>query len=160
MPDTNDPSLKSLIQTFTRCNTEAVHNIIKKWAPEYINCTSFTLTLKPKLYTYQTITQYEMTHNELINIINQVHDYVYCTEITKTGNIHYHFVVKTNDKLRLVNLVNKIRKNRLFGFYKAIPINSIDHLHKAIMYLVKDVYETMQILWTNNYKPEVFDFKI
>lgn len=136
----------------------ALHDIkrcLKSWAPSH--CMSFTVTLKPKLYTFQSITQYEMTHLELMRALSHVSEYVWVAELTKTGNLHYHFVVCDKCKVSIVCLINKLRKFRVFGFYKAIPINNFDHLTKTLMYLLKDLKDTMQILYTANYRPILFD---
>lgn len=119
---------------------------------------ALTITLKPKLYTYQTITQYEMTINYISSILRQAKSGTYVTEITKAGNIHYHAVIKTRDKSNGIYIINAIRKNRLIGFYKVKEIKDSKHLEDEFKYLHKDIKETARILHTRNYKPDIINY--
>lgn len=117
-----------------------------------------TITLKPRLYKFLSTTQYEMTVNEIEHIYKTMTEKtVYSTELTVDGNIHYHSITKFRDKCFRINFINKMKKNRLFGYIKITdaPIKYADQLERSAQYLLKDVLATERILHTRNYKPGI-----
>lgn len=117
---------------------------------------ALTVTLPPKLYKYCCNTQYDMTYNTINSICSIAYDYAGVVELTKAGNVHFHFVLRYRDKCNLITIVNKLKKNRLFGFYCLKQIMSDDQLLYEINYLFKELNVTKRILHTSNYKPNLF----
>lgn len=142
-------------------------NAIEQQAREYLinymgeDLIFITITLKPRLYKFQSMTQYEMSVNEVTAILcNSVRAVMGC-ELTKDGNVHYHAIVKFRDKLNRINVVNCLRrKKNLIGYYKLTDnaISHTDNLERSIRYLTKDLLDTQNILHTRNYKPEIIKF--
>lgn len=116
-----------------------------------------TITLNPKLYKYQAITQYEIVHNELVEKMRLFEKFAMSVELTNNGNIHYHAIVKSTDKLNRVTFYNKIKKLRKIGRTHTTPqpIDTMDQLKRSALYLIKDVDVTRKVLHTNNYKPHL-----
>lgn len=104
-----------------------------------------TVTLKPKLYKFTSITQFELTHSEIIHIMDRhAADYVVATEHTKQGNIHYHVVAYIPSTAQKITMINMLKKNRLFGFIKFDP-KPITHRLQCVEYMTKDLYQTLKV---------------
>lgn len=117
----------------------------------------FTFTLSNKLYKYSSITQYELTKNDINSMLSTSGSrYVLSTELTEVGNVHYHAIVYFNDNYSQISFINKLKKKRNFGFYHIKnKIESREALKRTCEYLLKDVTTTMKVLHNSNYKPEI-----
>lgn len=104
-----------------------------------------TFTLKPKLYKYTSITQLELTNNELFSVLHQCSENFICVaEHTKAGNVHYHAIITFRDNLQRLFLCNRIKKQRLFGFMK-LDAEPISNIQGVANYMTKDLYTTCKI---------------
>jgi len=116
-----------------------------------------TLTLKPTLYKYQSITQYELTI-PYVRSICQTFSNRFCitTEMTLQANIHYHILIHFDTSLKRIAFINKVRKCKFIGFYKISPeYKDFQGVFRSIQYLTKDLDTTKKVLWTTNYRPEI-----
>lgn len=103
-----------------------------------------TITLKPKLYQFTTVTQFELTHSDIVTMLDAAcKDYVIVTEFTKSANIHYHALVTFTSPTHRISLINKLKKNRLLGFTKFDP-QPIRSSIRVCDYMTKDLYVTLQ----------------
>lgn len=116
-----------------------------------------TITLKPKLFKFQSITQYEITVNEVKKILSNSSACLMSTELTIQGCIHYHAIVRFRNDYNRVFVINQLKKCRLLGFIhiKPDPINTLEKMHRSYNYLMKDIALTMKVLHNSNYKPEI-----
>lgn len=148
MPQLEEYVLKHI----AKCNGHIVHGL------------SFmvTITLKPKLYKYSSITQHDMTINVLKALLsNQASGYVLATELTLSGNVHYHAFVMTPCKYRRITLLNTIKKNRYFGFIKVSnEVHDMSNVYACLTYMIKDVDTTKKILHNANYKPNIINLDV
>lgn len=80
-----------------------------------------TITIKPKLYKYQSTTQYELTFPEIRTILHNTSDVIGNVELTNDGNIHYHAIVLFQSKLQRITFLNTAKRNRSLGFVKITP---------------------------------------
>jgi len=121
------------------------------------NLVFFTLTLRPKVYHYQAITQYELSYHRVKEHITRYTskcDYV--VELTKDCNIHFHGVCLFRDTLQRLCFVDVTRKSRLMGYVKINPpIEDNASLHRVVNYLLKDIKDTMKLLHNSRYKPSL-----
>lgn len=139
-------------------NTEDKQNIINHMCGgPYDSIAMITLTLKPKLYKYQSLTQYELTvHDIKVLMYSLTNRYVLSTELTSNGNIHYHVIAGFRDKYQRVMLINKMRRNRKLGFHKfSNDIVKAEDLASTVDYIIKDIKTTKRILHNTNYKPDI-----
>lgn len=112
------------------------------------NVCFITITLKPKLYKYSSITQLEITNHELYNILYcSTKDFIAVAEHTKQGNIHYHAIFSAQTNVSNILLMNKLKKNKNFGFIKFD--GEIKCKRSCAEYLYKDVYNTMHVCRSN-----------
>lgn len=121
-----------------------------------------TITIKPKMYNFQTITQYEMTHPHIRQIVDTTNaTTVWNVEITKEGNVHYHMLSYFADAYSLISFINRLRKSHIVGFYKVTsnPVEHTENLSRSIRYLYKDLELTRKVLHTRNYKPALILIK-
>lgn len=117
-----------------------------------------TITLKPDLYKYSSITQYEMTVNAVKEILAKYNNYyVMVAEHTADANIHYHAMIVPRDRYANIALINKLKKGRLFGFIKQNSEPVIER-QRTFNYLKKELFYTQKTLSTPHYKPEVLVF--
>lgn len=117
-----------------------------------------TLTLSPKIYKYQPITQYELTVNDIEKYLRSYTcKTTYSVELTQDGNVHYHTISYFNDKLQKLLFINSIKKNKTLGFLKITsnPIITPEQLNRAAQYLIKELNITAKIICRNGYKPEL-----
>lgn len=114
-----------------------------------------TITLSPKLYKYQAITQYEMVHNELIQKLRLFEKFASSVELTNNGNIHYHVIAKARNKLNKITFYNNIKKLRKIGrtHTTSASVTTTEQLKRSALYLVKDMQVTSKVLHNINYKP-------
>lgn len=120
-----------------------------------------TITLKPKLYKFQALTQYEMTVNDFHKLLEQrVQNAVHVTELTETGNVHYHAIIKTTDKIKLLSFVDAIKRSRSFGYIKLTsnPIHFKENLIRSAHYLVKELNVTAKVIGRPGYTPEILRY--
>lgn len=109
----------------------------------------YTITLKPKLYKYSSVTQYELTYGILLHhLIQTVQDFEFVPEHTQQGNIHYHGWVYDSNPLQKINLLNKLKRERSFGFIKLTPdiIINEDQIQRTHKYMCKDFEDTKKLL--------------
>lgn len=117
-----------------------------------------TITLKPKLYKYSSVTQYEMSVNIVEAILrNHTDSYVLVTELTASANIHYHAIIQIRDKYQMCTLLNKIKRVRELGNSK-VNDKPVVELQRTFEYMLKEVNVTRKVISTPNYKPEVLKF--
>lgn len=108
------------------------------------NVKFLTVTLPPKYYKYSSITQLEITNNELYKILLTTCDSFICiAEHTQAGNVHYHALISHSNKYGTILTCNKLKKSRLFGFIK---VNTeINNKSKCAEYMIKDLKENDKI---------------
>lgn len=113
-----------------------------------------TFTIKPKLYQYSSVTQLELTNNTLYALLHQTcNNFICVAEHTKAGNVHYHAILTFISDLHRIQLCNKIKKQRLFGFMK-IDAEPISNIARVTEYITKDLYTTSKIFAsTPGHKP-------
>lgn len=117
---------------------EVIHFIDK--APS----TFMTITLKPKLYKYSSLTQLELTNNVVFGYLYAcVDDFICVAEHTANGNIHYHAIIQASKSQKIL-LINKLKKERLLGFIKLEP-DTIRNPLKCSEYITKDVVSNSKI---------------
>lgn len=114
-----------------------------------------TITLKPKLYKYQALTQYELTHQIIEKLLSNTQLSSYVVELTLDCNVHYHAIVKFRDKFNRILFMNSAKKSREIGFIKITPtpITKDEQLVRTITYMLKDLHNTKKIISRNGYKP-------
>lgn len=104
-----------------------------------------TITLKPKLYKYSSITQLELTNNTVYQILYRCSKSFICVaEHTQAGNIHYHAVVAFGDKLRKIMMINMFKRNKDIGFVKIEDLPIVNKT-KVSEYITKDLYVNHKI---------------
>lgn len=120
---------------------------------EHPNSLFFTITLKPKLYKYSSITQLELTNMKLFHLIYSCcRHYIVVAEHTKQGNVHYHAIVDVDDLSKML-LLNLLKKQKEFGFIKMDP-NQIVHKKACAEYLCKSLRDNKKIFHASpNHKP-------
>lgn len=121
-------------------------------------CYFITITIKPKLYQYSSVTQIELTNNILFDLLYKYTKDFYCVaEHTKAGNIHYHAVLEFDPSVygQRTLLINALKKTKIIGFFK-LDTKSIEECERVANYMTKDLYETYKILHgTRGHKPVV-----
>lgn len=107
-----------------------------------------TITLKPTIYEYSSVTQYEMTRGALLKIFSSAQSFVMVPEHTGTGNIHYHALVQFRDTITRINIINRLKRNKFIGFIKvnSKPVKSEKYFRNEIKYIIKKVHENVKIL--------------
>lgn len=128
---------------------EAVQEVaynLKDFLERHNNSYFLTITLKPKLYKFTSVTQLELTNHDVYAILyrNSV-DYIVVAEHTQAGNIHYHAVVAFSGKLQRIQLLNMFKKNRALGFVKLDP-EPVSNKVATANYMTKELYENYRIL--------------
>ena len=104
------------------------------------NCSFLTITIKPKLYKYNSITQLEMVNSSLYKLLFKHTDkYVCVAEHTKQANIHFHAIVSFVDTSRKIGLINSLKNHKDIGFIKFD--SEISNDIKCSEYMTKDLYE-------------------
>lgn len=150
--------------TINSAQKETYISMANKMFEPYLHNTSIisfiTMTLKPKLFKYQCITQYELTIHDVIKILDQCTlRYMLAVELTSKGNIHYHAIIVNATKYGKVSLINRLKKSRTLGFsHVSNEIECAEGLKRAITYLLKDMDTTARILWTREYRPDIIKF--
>lgn len=107
-----------------------------------------TITLKPKLYKYSSVTQFELTKHDIgMAICASSSDFCMIPEHTAVGNIHYHAWFKPSNDLSTITLMNKLKKMRNVGFIKLTPekIESNDSITRSYNYMNKDLDKTIKL---------------
>lgn len=102
---------------------------------------SFTVTLKPILYSLEANEQYDVTYSNLVRLLKNLNVCItMVSEYTKCFNIHFHGIIqfKTPNKNHMKQFYDLFRKNKLFGF---VNIRQIDDLENWIKYMKKDLHE-------------------
>lgn len=134
-------------------------NIISKYRHNINhNLLFLTVTLPPKMYKFQSITQFDLTINDLFRILNVYGDkYTGSVELTEVGNVHYHMIIKVGNSQDKINLINAFKRKRTFGFVKVSPdITTPDSLNKSANYICKALNETANIIYNRpNYRPDI-----
>lgn len=116
-----------------------------------------TITLRPKLYKFQAITQYEISLHTVIDILDKhMRNYSIVAELTKECNVHYHVIGHARGISNLMRLLDSSKKNRVIGFIKRSPnIHNIESLDRAIHYILKDIPNTNKIISRPGYYPQI-----
>lgn len=119
---------------------------------DHMHLSFITVTLRPKLYKYSSVTQLELSNNILYNILDTYCvDWACVAEHTGGGNIHYHAIVLYLGSAAL-SMINTIKKNKNFGMIKFDK--SINNLNRAKDYVLKSLNETRKVCHGNNgHKP-------
>lgn len=124
---------------------------------DYISDDTFfiTITLSPKLHSYGTTTQYDLTIHDVKKALGTSIKYILVTEVTKTGQVHYHAIVVSHSTVYFVRTINLLKKCRKLGFINVTknPINTEENFTRAHNYLRKDLKMTEDIIHTSLYKP-------
>lgn len=126
------------------------------------NTLSFmTVTLPPRFYKFTSITQYELTKNELCRLLEAGTDWAWCVvELTREGNVHYHIIASTHYKHQIIGFINKVKRSKSFGYVKLSPdIQTPESLTRSINYLCKDLESSRKVLHTSAYRPDLL-FKV
>lgn len=109
-----------------------------------------TITLSPALLKHPIKTQLNMTYNIVAEAIGV--GGLAVVELTKVGNVHYHFIYETtfewidDDKLMLIDGFKHHRSKRLDNFifgYSKIELSH--HPKESFKYLLKDIEKTEAI---------------
>lgn len=135
-------------------------HIVRKFRPHLSDNLLFvTVTLKPKLFKYQSLTQYELTKNEFTHLLQITTDKsVWVVELTKDGNVHYHFMALVHSKFHRFNMINKFKAKQIFGFIKVSnSVESEDSLNRVAQYLTKEIEVTQRVLHRPGYNPTVIE---
>lgn len=108
---------------------------------------AITVTLRPALYRYTSVEQYDMTSDELVkHLLSECIKVSLIAEHTKNFNIHYHGIVTMR---HIINgscqkrLVDSFRKSKHFGF---VCIKQIEDEEGWIDYMSKELLETSSLL--------------
>lgn len=114
-----------------------------------------TITLKPHLYKFNSLTQYEMTVNYVKAILKHASSYYCSTELTVQANVHYHSIVQFSNKVQMMRVINMLKRNKYFGFIhlNSRCIESLDQLKRSANYMCKELSDTTKVMHTSNYKP-------
>lgn len=124
-----------------------------------------TVTLSPAMLSVPMLKQlmrtFEYVHNLMTITESEWH---FCYEITKQGNIHYHFLYWCVDPgIDIPVMIDSFKTMRkkcddkyinLFGFSK---IEVSIHPEKVIEYLLKDIFKTKAIINRLTSKKDFFD---
>lgn len=120
-----------------------------------------TITLKPKMYKFNSITQFELTRLVIQDILeSSCIKYMSIAELTVQGNVHYHVVVKSQDKMTVCHVINRLKRERKFGHMHFSQIKCKASHERACNYLLKDLQQTKKVLHTQNFKPNILNLKI
>lgn len=117
----------------------------KQHMPVSENTYFVTITLKPKIYKFLTVTQFDITRLHLVEQLSKHTDkFILVPEVTKLGNIHYHAIIHNSRGIvSFINAIKKQYKNNI-GFMKVTPnpLDNKESLDRAYEYLVKDLHVT------------------
>lgn len=113
-----------------------------------------TVTINPSLNGMSIVTQITKTFSVIQNMMDVTElPYHYCYELTKQGNIHYHFLIWCDDSsIEIPVIIDSYKRFRskigkkfynLFGFSK---IEVCKDTKRVIDYIMKDVIKTEQII--------------
>lgn len=109
-------------------------------------CYFFTITLRPKIFKYSSITQLELT---LADIAKKLYRYtshfVIVAELTKQGNVHYHAICSFSEAYRKNLMVDAFKKDKICGFIHTDG-NVIEDMKRVADYITKDVYNTIRVI--------------
>lgn len=111
----------------------------------YGNASFLTITLKPNLYKFSSITQLELTNNDVYKILYATcRDFICVAEHTESGNVHYHAIVVNDCKSSQILMINSLKKTRSLGFIKFDK--EIKNNKSCAEYIVKEIYDTGKIM--------------
>lgn len=120
-------------------NDKLTEQDVETWLLNHLTAKFITVTLKPKVYKYSSITQLELTNNVLYQILYNCTDSFICVaEHTKQGNVHYHALVYFHTDSSFILLMNKLRKQKEFGFIHTNG-NIIQSHKECAKYILKDI---------------------
>lgn len=118
---------------------------VKNFIENYPTCKFLTITLKPKIYKYSSITQLELTNYTVFEILQNTSDkYVCIAEHTQVGNVHYHALVYHQQSFQLVSTLNKLKKCKYIGFIQTNG-KPIEEITKCSEYMVKSLEENKKL---------------
>jgi hypothetical protein len=133
-------------------NVEDLIAFVRKYGAD--RCYFLTVTLKPKLYKFSSVTQLELSNNILYNeLYKNTLDYWVVSEHTGMCNVHYHSIVTFRDEACKIQLVNKLKKNKELGFIK-LDSKPIQNMRACCEYMTKELYNTMKVFTSvNGHRP-------
>lgn len=109
----------------------------------------YTVTLSPKQYSKPSLYQHKNT-GHIVSSLCYKHTahYGIMPEITKEGNIHYHFWATFNNPVNRYILLNDLKKQKQLGFIKLTsePINNDESRQRVALYLSKECDITAKVL--------------
>lgn len=109
----------------------------------------YTVTLRPVLYKYASREQFGQTAYLIRNCASKyAKEYGIMPEITKDGNVHYHFWALFDNDTKRFLLLNELKRKRTLGFVKLTPevIREETNLHRVIDYTLKEYDKTYGVL--------------
>jgi len=119
----------------------------------YDNYLTGTITLKPSVYSHASgmgrnaKSQLMMTADKLNDKISgYASDHIMVAEITKSGNIHYHLLLKPKEDYSIDLLKDDLKPSKLFGFVSIVRANNQQHHDTFKDYILKDYKKTMTII--------------
>lgn len=123
----------------------------------------YTITLKPRLYKFQALTQYELTINDLRKLLmGSCTKSCYSVELTDAGNVHYHGIALFRDRIRRLCFIDQVKRAKSFGFVKLTnnAIETKDQLTRSICYISKDLATTTKIICRKGWNPPLIQMVI
>lgn len=122
-----------------------------------------TFTLKPWLYAKSVEDQQDAGMNDIRQLFDEWNaDGVLITELTKTGNVHFHGIIAFNfqdhrlPKVVEYSIRNWFRNSKIIGF---VDISQVIDYENAIMYLFKE-HEIMTSLLKHVITYNIKDYRL
>lgn len=104
-----------------------------------------TITLKPKLYKFSSITQFELSFPYVHHVLDQ-RDCIFVAEHTNQGNIHYHAMFEGNG-YGFVSTINQLKKCKSLGHVHISPLLQGDMQRiRSYLYMCKSLVDNLKLL--------------
>lgn len=114
------------------------------------NLYSLTITLKPKLYSFNVEQQYDLAKPIITNL--NLGKMTCVAELTKLYNIHFHLLIERDTSMQCIGLkgrpisfphfvANKFRNSEIIGFHQ---LKTIKDKQGWIDYMGKDIAKTKE----------------
>lgn len=105
----------------------------------------FTLTLMPKMYASNAMSQYNQTKNiiDLLYRTGKIRNISIVCELTQTFNVHYHCLVDLKDRKAQVELIDHFRPFKQFGKKSLNVVMNEPNYRK---YMAKSLKETAEVI--------------
>lgn len=120
-----------------------------------VNLYFYTVTLSPKLYKLASKEQFMQTSFIIRNTIHKyARHYGIMPEITKDGNVHYHFWATIKNEENRFILLNELKRKQKLGFIKLTPnkVDTPESLDRMLNYIFKEHEKTHKILLMRNHE--------